>query len=268
MKKIIAFVIVVMAGLGATQIDAQTITKYAACPFKTKKEAQKLCEDNATENWKDDLSTNNSGFVCVFEGMPEAKKYCGNNAIEKQIVEGGSAVLCQTRTTKTKFATVVKSCSKEAQESACQTDEDLADPVDCKSFATNEEIGQFLAANPLRFGIQCQLKLNGIGFRAMAPTCSPDIIKSICMPDGTIFNSCTDFKQDVAGLAKWSKEAINKAWVKCKLDVAKKTYDVPALDCSEATKNMACPSGISKPTGCTMRPYPKLGKGIEFLMKL
>lgn len=170
-----------------------------------------------------------------------------------------NAVLCKTKAAPHKlYAAYVDACTKANMEEACQTDENIADPVSCKLFTSEAEVQKFWDDNKMTSIIECQSQLNGIGFRVVGPDTSEATRNSVC-PASLMLKPVEwkDFGSDQKALTKAMKTHINRGFVKCSLTipvVGQKILDLPGRDCTEETQRLVCAQAGAVPIGqCEIR---------------
>ncbi|MBA3751231.1 hypothetical protein H0X06_00300 [Candidatus Dependentiae bacterium] len=173
--------------------------------------------------------------------------------------EAHVAVLCKTRDTKTVFAAKSEGCDKAQQEEACDTDRDMADPIECKKFGTEKEMDEFLLKNTKRFGLTCRINATGGVYRAYAADCGARAKNVECDPASTKVLECKDFGTDIKELDKYIEAKLMDSQVTCKLPTGQ-NIDLPVSDCSQATQDATC----QKNTGFKGNPVSckKLGYSI------
>ena len=170
---------------------------------------------------------------------------------------GGGVVTCKSRGEGKQYAEAADSCQMPSQQAACEVAKGIADPVSCKEVPTDLQIKQELEKLPKLSGIECQMKMGGIGYRAIVPDCSDAVKKSICNPKDADVKGCQAFPNAQAA-KDWAGVFINEAFVSCRLNAMPAVvYQIPGRDCSEATKKTVC--GVAAtPVGCEKKEIEKL----------
>ncbi len=178
--------------------------------------------------------------------------------MKKEFIKGrrfpgseGSVTLCKTKFEGKTYANIGDTCDDKEQIAGCdKLGKDIAAPVSCATYSSQDWIESEAAKNPVTYGIECQLTGSGVPMRVAVPDCSPNLIKALCDPESGKVLGCKHWDDPLA-LKKWAEEAPMKAFTQCRLnDKPDKTLNhIPTRDCSPEAQKDAC-STWGTPVGC------------------
>lgn len=164
------------------------------------------------------------------------------------------AVLCKSKATGATYAAAARDCTDTSKKAACQTDEGLADPIDCKTFTDDTEYRKYFQDNYPQSGVTCKLTV-GIQnlYRQLLPDCDPASIKIFCQPGVTTLVECKSFGKDYKAAYAYVTESLSPALVTCQGPTAGATRIIPATNCSLEAQKEACQTelGYGTPISCT-----------------
>jgi hypothetical protein len=164
------------------------------------------------------------------------------------------AVLCKSKATGATYAAAAKDCSDASKKAACQTDEGLADPVDCKQFTNDEEYKKYFQDNYPQSVATCKLTI-GIQnmYRQSLPDCNPASVKVSCQPGTSTVVECKSFGKDYKAAYTYANENLSPAFVTCQGATPGSIRVIPATSCSLQAQREACQAaqGYGTPIDCS-----------------
>ncbi len=190
-----------------------------------------------------------AGDCQSFTDVAELKKTLGC-AVEQGRFPGlgGSVVSCKTRGEQKVYGVKGNNCQQQVQQAACETANDIADPIACTFYPTDKQVSDELAKLPKTSGLECLLNVGGTGYRTAAADCSEAVKNKLCKPQDGKVVSCETMAPDK--LKEWVGEYLNDAMVTCQSkEMGVVTYKTLARSCDPEIQKTAC-GEFSSPVGC------------------